>query len=41
MALMIQSGHPVLKLDIGNGVEQVVNPKNVSDGNWYQYIVER
>ncbi|KAJ8933871.1 hypothetical protein NQ314_013724 [Rhamnusium bicolor] len=41
MALIIQNGYPVLKLDIGNGPDQVINEKFVSDGNWYQFIVER
>lgn len=41
MALIIQNGYPVLKLDIGNGPDQVINKKFVSDNNWYQFIVER
>ncbi|XP_074042767.1 laminin subunit alpha [Leptinotarsa decemlineata] len=41
MALIIQNGYPVLKLNIGNGNEQIINPKYVSDNNWYQYIIER
>ncbi|KYB28643.1 Laminin subunit alpha-like Protein [Tribolium castaneum] len=41
MALIIQNGYPVLKLDVGNGVEQIINEKYVSDGVWYQFIVER
>ncbi|CAG9821860.1 unnamed protein product [Phaedon cochleariae] len=41
MVLIIQNGYPVLKLNIGNGNEQIINPKFVSDNHWYQYIVER
>lgn len=41
MALIIQNGYPVLKLDVGNGVEQIINEKYVSDGAWYQFIVDR
>lgn len=41
MALIIQNGYPVLKLDIGNGPDQVINKKFVSDNNWYQFIIER
>jgi laminin alpha 3/5 len=41
MALIVQNGYPVLKLDVGNGVEQVINEKYVSDNVWYQFIVER
>ncbi|XP_060535680.1 laminin subunit alpha [Cylas formicarius] len=41
MALVVQNGYPVLKLDIGNGPEQVINSKNVSDNIWYQFIIDR
>ncbi|CAG9836790.1 unnamed protein product [Diabrotica balteata] len=41
MALIIQNGYPVLKFNIGNGNEQIINPKYVADNNWYQYIIER
>ncbi|VEN47917.1 unnamed protein product [Callosobruchus maculatus] len=41
MALIIQNGYPVLKMDLGNGVQKIINEKYVADDNWYQYIVER
>ncbi|CAG9860176.1 unnamed protein product [Phyllotreta striolata] len=41
MALIIQNGFPVLKFNIGNGNEQIINPKYVADDQWYQYIIER
>lgn len=41
MALIIQSGYPVLKLDIGNGREQLISDKYVSDNVWYQFIIDR
>ncbi|KAK9871509.1 hypothetical protein WA026_012880 [Henosepilachna vigintioctopunctata] len=41
MALVIQNGYPVLKLDIGNGNEQVINNKYVSDNEWYQFKIIR
>lgn len=41
MALLLQNGYPVLQMDIGNGVQKIINPKYVSDKNWYKYIVER
>ncbi|KAL3275279.1 hypothetical protein HHI36_020047 [Cryptolaemus montrouzieri] len=41
MALVIQNGYPVLKLDLGNGDEQVINNKYVADDKWYQFIIVR
>lgn len=41
MALLIQNGYPVLRLDVGNGPEKVVSSKYVSDDTWYQFIIER
>lgn len=41
MALVVQNGYPVLKLDFGNGYEQVISPKYVADDNWYQFKIIR
>ncbi|XP_050301015.1 laminin subunit alpha [Anthonomus grandis grandis] len=41
MALVVQNGYPVLKLDIGNGPEQVNSEKFVADNVWRQFIIER
>ncbi|RZC32304.1 Laminin G 2 and/or Laminin II domain containing protein [Asbolus verrucosus] len=41
MALIVQNGYPVLKLDIGNGLETLINDKYVSNDVWYQFIVDR
>lgn len=41
MALMIESGYPVLIMDLGSGPEKVINNKFVSDDVWRQIIVDR
>lgn len=41
MALVIQNGYPVLKLDIGNGPEKLNSDKYVADNVWRQFIIER
>lgn len=41
MALVIENGYPSLILDVGNGIERVLNEKYVSDGKWYQFIIDR
>lgn len=41
MALLVENGYPSLILDVGNGVERVLNDKYVADGKWYQFIVDR
>ncbi|CAG9771124.1 unnamed protein product [Ceutorhynchus assimilis] len=41
MALVVQNGYPVLKLDIGNGPDQVILKKPVADNVWRQFIIER
>lgn len=41
MALVVQNGYPVLKFELGNGPEQLINEKYVSDDVWYQFIIDR
>lgn len=41
MALLLENGYPSLILDVGNGVERVLNEKYVADGKWYQFIIDR
>lgn len=41
MALVIENGYPSLILDVGNGVERVLNEKYVADDKWYQFIIDR
>lgn len=41
MSLIIQNGYPVLIMDVGNGIAQVVNSKFVADDKWYQFIIDR
>ncbi|XP_054012773.1 laminin subunit alpha [Hylaeus anthracinus] len=41
MALLIESGYPVLIIDLGSGPEKIINPKFVSDNVWRQIIVDR
>lgn len=41
MALLIESGYPVLIIDLGSGPEKIINNKFVSDNIWRQIIVER
>lgn len=41
MALTIENGYPSLLLDVGNGVERVLNNKYVADDKWYQFIIDR
>lgn len=41
MALLIESGYPVLIIDLGSGPEKIINNKFVSDNVWRQIIVDR
>ncbi|XP_033329969.2 laminin subunit alpha [Megalopta genalis] len=41
MALVIESGYPVLIMDLGSGPEKIINNKFVSDNVWRQIIVDR
>lgn len=41
MAIEIENGYPVLKVDFGNGSEKINSNRNVENGNWHQVIVER
>ncbi|CAH0547112.1 unnamed protein product [Brassicogethes aeneus] len=41
MALVIVNGYATLKFDLGNGPDQLINEKYVSDNVWYQFIIER
>lgn len=41
MALMIESGYPVLIVDLGSGPEKIINNKFVSDNVWRQIIIDR
>lgn len=41
MSLEIQAGRLVLTVDLGFGVDKIVNDYYVSDGIWHQAIVER
>ncbi|XP_029032401.2 laminin subunit alpha [Osmia bicornis bicornis] len=41
MALLIESGYPVLIIDLGSGPEKIINNKLVSDNVWRQIIVDR
>lgn len=41
MALMIESGYPVLIMDLGSGPEKVISNRFVSDNVWRQVIVDR
>ncbi|XP_015117099.1 laminin subunit alpha [Diachasma alloeum] len=41
LALMIESGYPVLVIDLGSGPVKIVNNKFVSDNVWRQIIVDR
>ena len=41
MALEVENGYPVLRIDLGNGPEHIFGSKYVADNNWYQAIVER
>ncbi|XP_047345121.1 laminin subunit alpha isoform X1 [Vespa velutina] len=41
MALLIESGYPVLILDLGSGPTKVISNKFVSDNIWRQIIIDR
>ncbi|KAK0176557.1 hypothetical protein PV328_000678 [Microctonus aethiopoides] len=41
LALMIESGYPVLVIDLGSGPVKIISNKFVSDNIWRQIIVER
>lgn len=41
MALMIESGYPVLLVDLGSKPEKIIHNKFVSDNVWRQIIVDR
>lgn len=41
MALEIENGYPVLNINLGDGPEQINNNHYVSDGKWYQAIMDR
>lgn len=38
---MIESGYPVLIIDLGSGPEKIIHNKFVSDDIWRQIIVSR
>ncbi|XP_023237076.1 laminin subunit alpha-like [Centruroides sculpturatus] len=41
MALEVQAGRLVLSVDLGYGVNRIVNDRYVADGVWHQAIIER
>lgn len=41
MALLIESGYPVLIVDLGSGPERINHNKFVSDDVWRQIIIDR
>lgn len=41
MALLIESGYPVLIVDLGSGPEKIIHNKFVSDNVWRQIIIDR
>lgn len=41
MALEVENGYLVLTTDLGNGSKRIINPKLISDGKWYEAIVEQ
>jgi len=41
MALLIESGYPVLIADLGSGPEKIIHNKFVSDNIWRQIIIDR
>jgi laminin alpha 3/5 len=41
MALLIESGYPVLIVDLGSGPEKIIHNKFVSDNIWRQIIIDR
>jgi len=41
MALLIESGYPVLMVDLGSGPEKIIHNKFVSDNIWRQIIIDR
>lgn len=41
MALLIESGYPVLIVDLGSGPERIIHNKFVSDYVWRQIIIDR
>ncbi|XP_046389625.1 laminin subunit alpha [Ischnura elegans] len=41
MALEIENGYPILKIDLGSGAQSIASDKYVADDVWYQAIIER
>ena len=41
MAMEIIEGKVVFKFNLGSGTTSVTNPKEVSDNEWHEAIVER
>lgn len=41
MALLIESGYPVLIVDLGSGPEKIIHNRFVSDNVWRQIIIDR
>ncbi|SPP85142.1 laminin subunit alpha [Drosophila guanche] len=41
VAVEIVNGYPILTIDLGNGPQRITNDKYVSDGKWYQAVVDR
>ncbi|KAG8228153.1 hypothetical protein J437_LFUL002807 [Ladona fulva] len=41
MALEIENGYPILKIDLGSGPQSIASEKYVADNVWYQAIIER
>jgi laminin alpha 3/5 len=41
MALEIENGYPILKIDLGSGAQSIASDKYVADDIWYQAIIER
>lgn len=41
VAVEIENGYPILNIDLGNGPERITSDKYVSDGKWYQAVVDR
>lgn len=41
LALVIENEYPKLIVDLGSGSQQIIVNKIVSDGKWYQAIIDR
>jgi len=41
MALLIESGYPVLIVDLGFGPNKIIHNKFISDNVWRQIIIDR